>query len=240
MKFMIPLALSSLFLFSACGQTTETKTAPPAKKVTTSEHSMSTNKKEKEINTTPEGVCSADAKDSGSCDGDKKAFSQTGEPEVGDTIATITTNKGTIVLRLFPKKAPKTVENFVGHSEEGYYDDVIFHRVIDGFMIQGGDPLGTGTGGESIWGGQFADEFDPELKNIPGSISMANAGPNTNGSQFFINQGDNEFLDGRHTVFGQVLEGMDTVNTIAKTKKDARDKPLDDVIIESITITKWK
>jgi len=240
---MIPLTLSSLLLFSACGQTTETETPP--KKVTKSEHTMSTNKKE-EMNTTPEGVCSADTKDDSNCsgdehaDGDDHAFSQTGKPEAGDTIATITTNKGTVVLRLFPKKAPKTVENFVGHAEEGYYDGVIFHRVIDGFMIQGGDPLGTGTGGESIWGGQFADEFDDDLKNIPGSISMANAGPNTNGSQFFINQGDNGFLDGRHSVFGQVLEGKDTVNTIATTPKDRSDKPLDDVIIENIAITRWK
>ena len=106
----------------------------------------------------------------------------------GDTTATIFTNKGVIKVRLFQKFAPKAVENFVTHAKEGYYDGLIFHRVIDGFMIQGGDPNGTGTGGESIWGEPFEDEFTPELHNIRGALSMANAGPCTNGSQFFIVQ----------------------------------------------------
>ncbi len=106
----------------------------------------------------------------------------------GDKTATIFTNMGVIKVRLFPKFAPKAVENFVTHAKEGYYDGLIFHRVIDGFMIQGGDPNGTGTGGESIWGEPFEDEFTPELHNIRGALSMANAGPCTNGSQFFIVQ----------------------------------------------------
>lgn len=106
----------------------------------------------------------------------------------GDKTATIFTNMGVIKIRLFPKFAPKAVENFVTHAKEGYYDGLIFHRVIDGFMIQGGDPNGTGTGGESIWGEPFEDEFTPELHNIRGALSMANAGPCTNGSQFFIVQ----------------------------------------------------
>ena len=109
-------------------------------------------------------------------------------PAVGEKIAVIKTDKGDIKVRLFPEEAPKAVENFVTHAENGYYDGLIFHRVIKDFMIQGGDPKGTGTGGESIWGKPFADEFSSELHNFRGALSMANAGPNTNGSQFFIVQ----------------------------------------------------
>ena len=109
-------------------------------------------------------------------------------PEIGEKIAVFETSMGTIYMRLFPESAPKTVENFVGLIEKGYYNGISFHRVIDGFMIQGGDPNGNGTGGESIWGGSFEDEFNANLLNIRGSVAMANSGPNTNGSQFFINQ----------------------------------------------------
>ncbi len=113
---------------------------------------------------------------------------QTALPVAGDTVATINTTKGTIKVKLFPKETPKTVENFVTHAKNGYYDGIIFHRVIKDFMIQGGDPQGTGRGGESIWGSSFEDEFDMDLHNLRGALSMANAGPNTNGSQFFIVQ----------------------------------------------------
>lgn len=109
-------------------------------------------------------------------------------PQKGDTLAVMHTNMGDIKIKLFPEKAPKTVENFVTHSKNGYYNGLKFHRVINDFMIQGGDPRGNGTGGESIWGGSFPDEFDPELHNLRGALSMANSGPNTNGSQFFIVQ----------------------------------------------------
>lgn len=167
-------------------------------------------------------------------------FSQTSGPQKGDTIATITTNQGVIRLRLFADKAPKTVENFVTLANNGYYEGVIFHRVIPGFMIQGGDPTGTGRGGESAWGGKFADEFSPELSNIKGSISMANAGPNTNGSQFFINDSnDNVFLDNRHSVFGQVFEGMDVVSNIINTPRNAADKPNEDMVMEKVEISKY-
>ena len=179
------------------------------------------------------------------------------------------TSKGTIKMRLFPEKAPKTVENFVTHAKEGYYDGLTFHRVINGFMIQGGDPQGNGTGGESIWGKPFEDEFDVELRNFRGALSMANAGPCTNGSQFFIVQandcdpglisqmkeigvnargqgfpeeviekyqeiGGTPWLDYRHTVFGQVIKGMDVVDAIAGVDTDANDTPTQDVIIENI------
>ena len=187
--------------------------------------------------------------------------------EIKDGIkALIKTNMGDMEFVLFPEAAPKAVENFTTHAKNGYYNGIIFHRVIKDFMIQGGDPLGTGIGGESIWGGKFEDEFDTELHNLRGALSMANAGPNTNGSQFFIVQaneapanmleqmeeltdsgfprdiieayrelGGTPWLDFRHTVFGQVFEGLEIVDKIAEVET-VNDKPCDDVIITSIDI----
>lgn len=176
---------------------------------------------------------------------------------------TIKTNMGDIKLALFKEQAPKAVDNFIGLSKEGKYDNVIFHRVINGFMIQGGDPTGTGMGGESIYGKSFEDEFSNELFNIRGALSMANAGPNTNGSQFFIVQAKNipdemfdqmkeagypeeiieaykeggtPWLDHRHTVFGQVISGMDVVDKIAAVETTFGDKPKDDVVIVGVEI----
>lgn len=188
-------------------------------------------------------------------------------PAAGDTVATMHTSMGDIKIKLFPDKTPKTVENFITHAKNGYYNGLKFHRVIKDFMIQGGDPLGNGTGGESIWGGKFEDEFDPDLHNLRGALSMANAGPGTNGSQFFIVQanaapaamleqmkdladsgfptevreayaklGGTPWLDFRHTVFGQVYEGMEVVDGIAAVNT-VNDVPTDDVIINSIDIT---
>ena len=148
--------------------------------------------------------------------------------------ATMQTNQGTIELELYDGDAPKTVENFKKLAQEGFYDGVIFHRVIPDFMIQGGDPTGTGTGGP---GYQFEDEFN-DHKVERGALAMANAGPNTNGSQFFIVTADAcPWLDGKHTVFGRVTSGMDVVDEISRAPKDARDKPLDEVRIESIQMT---
>jgi len=154
------------------------------------------------------------------------------------TVAVINTNMGKIEIELFDKQTPKTVKNFVGLANKGYYNGVIFHRVIKDFMIQGGDPTGTGRGGESFWGGKFADEFVPSLKHdVPGILSMANAGPNTNGSQFFITLVPTSWLDGKHTVFGKVIEGMDVVYDIGKVQTSKPgDKPLQDVVMESVTI----
>lgn len=155
------------------------------------------------------------------------------------TVAVIQTNMGTIEIELFADKTPKTVENFVGLANKGYYNGVIFHRVIDNFMIQGGDPTGTGRGGQSLWGGKFEDEFVPELKhNSEGILSMANAGPNTNGSQFFITLKETPWLDGRHTVFGKVINGMDVVKAIGKVQTNQQDRPLKDVVMEKVTIEK--
>ena len=155
------------------------------------------------------------------------------------TVAVIQTTMGTIELELFADKAVKTVQNFVGLAEKKYYNGIIFHRVIDNFMIQGGDPAGTGSGGESIWGKPFEDEVKTGLKhNSEGILSMANAGPNTNGSQFFITLKATPWLDGKHTVFGKVISGMEVVKAIGKTKTNQNDKPLMDVVMQKVTIEK--
>ncbi len=160
-------------------------------------------------------------------------------PNPDEKVAIMHTNMGDIYLRFFAEEAPKTVENFIGLSEKKYYDGVIFHRIIKDFMMQGGDPTGTGMGGESFFGKSFEDEFSSEVKNLPYSLSMANAGPGTNGSQFFINEGDNTFLDGRHSVFGEVLLGTNIVDTIMKVKTGQSDKPVNDVVIDSIEIVEF-
>ena len=208
---------------------------------------------------------------------------QLAAPEKGETIATFKIKDyGDIKVKFFPKDAPKAVENFVTHAKDGYYDGVTFHRVIDDFMIQGGDPLGNGMGGESIWGDEFEDEISPDLIPLRGALCMANAGGgNTNGSQFFIVQsseimdGDLQtalqsfldqakqttgcplesyhdivlenykkvggclFLSGGYTVFGQVIEGLEIVDQIAKVEKDSMDKPYEDVVIETIEISEY-
>ncbi|MGE5436723.1 MAG: peptidylprolyl isomerase [Syntrophothermus sp.] len=158
--------------------------------------------------------------------------------EKGKTyIAQIKTNMGDIEIELFADKTPKTVKNFVLLAKAGYYNGIIFHRVIDGFMIQGGDPTGTGAGGTSIYGEKFEDEINPALKHdAPGVLSMANAGPNTNGSQFFITLVPTPHLNGKHTVFGKVIKGMDIVQKIGKVKTDQRDRPLSPVTMEQVNI----
>ncbi|WP_423799460.1 peptidylprolyl isomerase [Neobacillus sp. SAB-20_R2A] len=209
-----------------------------------------------------------------------KTEQKKGEQQVGNTVypqlttevaenerlVEMETSMGNIKIKLFPEYAPKAVENFVKHSEAGYYDGLIFHRVIKDFMIQGGDPNGNGTGGQSIWGKPFEDEFSKNLFNLRGALSMANAGANTNGSQFFIVQstkldpsmksqmekagypkeiieayaenGGTPWLDFKHTVFGQVVEGMDIVDKISDSKVDAKDKPETDVVIKHVKILK--
>ncbi len=142
------------------------------------------------------------------------------------------TNAGDIVLRLFPKVAPLAVENFVTHVKEGYYDGVLFHRVIKGFMIQSGDPTGTGRGGESIWHRPFKNEYAPNLVfDRPFLLAMANRGPNTNGSQFFITTVPTPWLNGGYTIFGEVIGGKDVVTKIESVKTDRRDRPIVDMKI---------
>ncbi|EEQ86813.2 hypothetical protein RJZ56_005611 [Blastomyces dermatitidis] len=158
------------------------------------------------------------------------------KPAETGTAAVLHTTLGDIHLRLFPSAAPKTVENFVTHARNGYYNNTIFHRVIRKFMIQAGDPLGDGTGGESIWGGEFEDEFSTLRHDKPYTLSMANAGPNTNGSQFFITTEKTPWLDGKHTIFGRAVKGLDVVHKIENVKT-YKEKPEEEVKIVSITIT---
>ena len=148
--------------------------------------------------------------------------------------ATIETTKGTIVIELYSDKAPKTVANFIKLAKQGFYNGIIFHRVIPNFMIQTGDPTGTGTGGP---GYQFEDEFAPDLRHDgPGVISMANAGPNTNGSQFFITLAATHWLDGKHSIFGHVVEGQVIVEQIAAAERNAQDRPLKEIAMKQVTI----
>ena len=160
------------------------------------------------------------------------------DPGPASEIAVMKTNMGTITLRLFPNQAPLAVANFKGLAAKSYYDGISFHRVIDGFMIQGGDPSGTGFHGESLWGGKFKDEFSPSLRfDRPGLLAMANAGPGTNGSQFFITLAATPHLNDKHTIFGEVMEGMDAVSAIGKVRTDPqRNQPMKPVLIESLTI----
>lgn len=230
--------LLSVFLLGACGNNSakETKKTDSTEQATSSE-------KEKKV------------------DINKLELPQL-DTEVADNedLVEMVTTEGSIKIKLFPEIAPKTVENFLTHAKDGYYDGVIFHRVIPNFMIQGGDPEGTGAGGESIWGDAFEDEFSNQLYNLRGALSMANAGPGTNGSQFFIVQNQDDMsdgilaedvpkkiidayqnggtphLDGAHTVFGQVIEGMDVVDKIAAVETVEADKPKKDIKIEKITI----
>jgi len=200
------------------------------------------------------------------------ALEQLELPKSGEEVVVISTNFGDIKVRLFPNAAPKTVENFTTHIKNKYYDGISFHRVISDFMIQGGDPEGTGRGGQSIWGKPFKDECNLNYRNIRGALSMANAGPNTNGSQFFIVQkkdtekdqikqmkkagaakgfpddvieayekfGGTYWLDMKHTVFGQVYEGMDVVDKIALVDVDRQSMPKEPVIIVKMELVEYK
>lgn len=237
---MLTPILILMFILSACGTSTEKE----------ADNANGSETEEKQTNNQ-----ASEAPDN---------FPQLTEQVQGnERLVEMQTSKGNIKIKLFPDQAPKAVENFIKHSEEGYYDGLIFHRVIQDFMIQGGDPDGTGMGGESIYGEAFEDEFSNELYNIRGALSMANSGPNTNGSQFFIVQnksldpslkaemekagypeeiikayekGGTPWLDNKHTVFGQVIEGMDVVDSIAAVETAEQDKPAEDVVIEKIEV----
>ncbi|HFI0694359.1 TPA: peptidylprolyl isomerase [Streptococcus suis] len=263
MKKRLFLALASTILLTAC-----------ASNSTTSTSSSSSSSSSSTLATTTDTTASSQyAKDLAYAINNPDASFPQLSSEIAENEAAvkIKTTEGDITIKLFPEQAPLTVENFLTHAKEGYYNGTIFHRVIKDFMIQGGDPLGNGTGGESIWAGKgttidagygFKDEISAFLYNIRGSLSMANAGAGTNGSQFFINQnstdvsgqlssstypgkiieayknGGNPNLDGKHTVFGQVIEGMDIVDKIASVETDSSDKPKTDVKIETIEILK--
>ncbi|HFI0106911.1 TPA: peptidylprolyl isomerase [Streptococcus suis] len=263
MKKRLFLALASTILLTACASNSTTSTS----------NSSSSSSSSTLATTTDTTASSQYAKDLAYAINNPNASFPQLSSEIAENEAAvkIKTTEGDITIKLFPEQAPLTVENFLTHAKNGYYNGTIFHRVIKDFMIQGGDPLGNGTGGESIWAGKgttidagygFKDEISAFLYNIRGSLSMANAGAGTNGSQFFINQnttdmssqlstssypgkiieayknGGNPNLDGKHTVFGQVIEGMDIVDKIASVETDSSDKPKTDVKIEAIEILK--
>ncbi|HFI0795689.1 TPA: peptidylprolyl isomerase [Streptococcus suis] len=263
MKKRLFFALASTILLTACTSNSTTST----------EQSSSSSSSSTLATTTDTTASSKYAKDLAyAINNPDASFPQlSNEVAENEAAVKIKTTQGDITIKLFPEQAPLTVENFLTHARNGYYNGTIFHRVIKDFMIQGGDPLGNGTGGESIWAGKgttidagygFKDEISAFLYNIRGSLSMANAGAGTNGSQFFINQnttdmssqlssskyptkivdayknGGNPNLDGKHTVFGQVIEGMDIVDKIASVETDSSDKPKTDVKIEAIEIIK--
>lgn len=271
MKKMLVLLMLAVLL-TACSNTPastgeEQKKAEEETKETTYKQNENQDKKgeaEEAKEETKDETKEADHKEKGE---QEMTFTQLEAPKPGEELAVLHTNMGDITFRLFPEVAPKAVENFKQHIKDGYYNGIIFHRVIEDFMIQGGDPTGTGRGGESIWGAPFEDEFSVYHRNIRGALSMANAGPNTNGSQFFIvheplvdqsilNQmkraGEEDYpaavvdaykeyggafwLDFKHTVFGQVWQGYEVVDAIAKVGTDDADKPLKDVVIESAEI----
>ncbi len=157
-----------------------------------------------------------------------------GDNKMDKKTAVFETNKGTFEIELFTEKAPTTTKNFIDLTNKGFYNGLIFHRIISGFMIQGGDPDGRGTGGP---GYTIEDEFHPDLKHdSAGVLSMANSGPNTGGSQFFITLAPTAWLDGKHAVFGKVTTGMDVVEAIEKVQTGAQDKPVEDVVINKLTI----
>ena len=257
MKKFLYCALASSLLLAACSSKTDTTASSSEASSTSTETTASNNY----------------AKDLAYAINNPNANFPQLSTDIADNEAAVKvkTSAGDITIKLFPEEAPLAVENFLTHAKEGYYDGIIFHRVINGFMIQGGDPEGNGTGGQSIWAGKddsidagngFKNEISAFLYNIRGALAMANAGADTNGSQFFINQnpadasgqlssgktpgkiieayknGGNPSLDGGYTVFGQVIEGMDVVDKIASVETDSNDKPTTDVTINSIEIVK--
>ena len=252
-------------LAAGCTQRKDTNTTTPGSQASSSEASSEV------VGKAPEDMTEEEiAENNAELKEENVQLIQFEEIKAGDEIAVIATSMGEVRIKLFREQAPKTVENFVKLAEEGYYNGVTFHRVINGFMIQGGDPTATGRGGHSIYTNDrgdfvpFEDEFSTDLWNFRGALSMANAGPNTNGSQFFIVQskeiqgataaelqkyqfpanvvekysenGGTPGLDWKHTVFGQVISGMDIVDKIAAVKTNDADKPVDAVIVESIVI----
>lgn len=242
-----------MLILTGCGETTNTTNT------TTTGSKNTTATKNNTSNTSEDDVYKVDFL--------SYAEKQVAAPAQGDTIAILhIKDYGDIKVKFFKDVAPKAVENFISLSESGYYNGVTFHRVINDFMIQGGDPTATGRGGESKWGKAFEDEFDYSLVPYRGALCMANSGSNTNGSQFFIEQagydeqtsnllaqngypenllnaykqyGGSMHLFCRHTVFGQVIEGMDVVDKIAACEVDSDDKPVQDLVIESIEISKY-
>jgi peptidyl-prolyl cis-trans isomerase A (cyclophilin A) len=233
--------------FSSSGCTEKEKTESVAAKTETTTTTTTTTETTKTVPTKEEAPKTQSAK---SAETTKAVKPSKTEKKGKPMYAQFETNMGNFKVKLFADQAPKTVENFAGLAEgskewtdpksgkkekKPFYDGLIFHRVIDGFMIQGGDPTGTGMGGP---GYKFADEFNPELKHNKYTLSMANAGPNTNGSQFFITVAPTPHLNGRHAVFGEVVEGQDVIDKIAKVRTGAQDRPVEPVVMKHVKIVR--
>lgn len=258
-------ALSISATISGCGASTENNNSSSSVETTDESNTTSTPETTDENDNSSSDTESTDAVSS---DAKKETTSkgadyQTQTPTKGDIIVTISyKDYGDVKIKMFPEEAPLAVENFTTHAKDGYYDNLTMHRIINDFMIQGGDPSGNGTGGESIWGKEFKNETVEYLNPIRGSLCMANAGADTNGSQFFIVQaksidesaleplsdiqkemyntnGGCPWLTGGYTVFGQVFEGMDVVDAIAAVETGANDKPKKDVVIEHISVENY-
>jgi len=258
LKLILVSCLAASLMLAGCSKNEKSSSSEASSEASSSSSAASSSQS---VSLTP-----AEANDR--IDEDSINLIQFDEPEIGETIATIKTSYGDIVLKFFPEQAPKAVENFLTHSKNGYYNGLTFHRVIADFIIQSGDPEGDSTGGESIWGEPFENEYSTDLWHFRGALAMANAGPDTNGSQFYIMQaskvadesiqgmidgnvpqkvidkylevGGHPNLDGRYTIFGQVIEGMEVVDIIANVPVNAKYKPAEDVIVESITISEYK
>lgn len=243
MKRITAIILSILMvaaIFSACGD----KVVSSGTTETTASNQEEATKKEGETVTyeakSTDALLSIDEipaanLDAADADYQKKA------PEKGEEVVTLHTNYGDISFKFFPEVAPLAVYSFKALAKDGRYDGTIFHRVINNFMIQGGDYTNfNGTGGASAYGQEYDLEISDYLSNTEGAVAMANRGPGTNGSQFYINQVNNNYLDGSYTVFGQVYEGMDVVNTIAKVQTDSSDKPVEDVILISAELHEYE
>lgn len=264
-SFLLSAGAAALLL-TACGNNTEDNNSNPEaeENLNAEEENIQEEENLNEENESPENNAETEENSENAVTEADLELPQISEETEGLPQAVIETNMGDIEVVFYPEQAPLAVENFLTLAEEDYYDGIIFHRVIEDFMIQGGDPTGTGMGGESAFGESFEDEFDPSLAHFNGALSMANSGPNTNGSQFFIVQAGNEALDEamfeesgfpeetvahyleeggtpsldfQHTVFGHVISGMDVVDEIANVETEGSDMPSDEVIIETITIT---
>jgi len=283
MKRILVFALMGIMIFTGCSKTA-TSDAPEENKTNQEESADAS----EEAEAAEEAENSEDAALKEALFTEGTEFPQLEMPVEGEEIAVITTNYGVMKVKFCPEEAPKAVENFVTHAKNGYYDSLIFHRVINDFMIQGGDPEGTGRGGTSIWGEKFEDEFTGDMYHFKGALCMANSGPDTNGSQFYIVQkpvitegyfdyadkvieqyGEEEILynsstykifrtnysekareyyntlggtpelDFGYSIFGQVFEGLDVIDAIAAAETDMSDKPVEDVVIESIEIVEY-
>ena len=263
-KFVLLISILIIGVMCLCGCENGEKSNSNKEKTSNSANSTTQNDNKDSNQNDKKDAEKVDVK---SIDFVEKAKKQIAMPEKGETIAIMhIKDYGDIKIKFFKDVAPKAVENFITHAKNGYYNGLTFHRVINDFMIQGGDPTGTGAGGESIWKKKFEDEFSYDLVPYRGALCMANAGSNTNGSQFFIEQakydentantlslygypdnilaaykiyGGSIHLFAKHTVFGQVIEGMDVVDKIAAVKTDSNDKPVSAVVIESIEISEY-